>query len=51
MFIVEFVLLMFLISIFAGIFGSMVGLGGGIVVIPVLTILMGVTSTSRLAQA
>ena len=42
MFIVEFVLLMFLISIFAGIFGSMVGLGGGIVVIPVLTILMGV---------
>ena len=42
MFIVEFVLLMFLISIFAGIFGSIVGLGGGIVVIPVLTILMGV---------
>jgi hypothetical protein len=42
LFIVEFVLLMFLISIFAGIFGSIVGLGGGIVVIPVLTILMGV---------
>jgi len=42
LFIVEFVLLMFLISIFAGIFGSIVGLGGGIVIIPVLTILMGV---------
>ena len=34
--------MMFLVSIFAGIFGSIVGLGGGIVVIPVLTILMGV---------
>jgi uncharacterized protein len=42
LFIVEYVLLMFLISIFAGIFGSIVGLGGGVVVIPVLTILMGV---------
>ena len=42
MFIVEFVLLMFLVSIFAGIFGSIVGLGGGVVVIPVLTILLGV---------
>ena len=42
MLIVEFVLLMFLISIFAGIFGSIVGLGGGIVIIPVLTILFGV---------
>jgi uncharacterized membrane protein YfcA len=42
LFIVEFILLMFLISIFAGIFGSIVGLGGGIVIIPVLTILMGV---------
>jgi uncharacterized membrane protein YfcA len=35
----EFVLLIFLVSIFAGIFGSIVGLGGGVVVIPVLTIL------------
>jgi uncharacterized membrane protein YfcA len=42
LFVVEFVLLMFFISIFAGIFGSIVGLGGGIVVIPVLTILFGV---------
>lgn len=42
MFVVEFVLLMFFVSIFAGIFGSIVGLGGGIVVIPVLTILLGV---------
>jgi len=42
LFIVEFVVLMFLISIFAGVFGSIVGLGGGVVIIPVLTILMGV---------
>ena len=42
MFVVEFILLMFFVSIFAGIFGSIVGLGGGIVVIPVLTILLGV---------
>jgi len=42
LFVVEFVLLMFFVSIFAGIFGSIVGLGGGIVVIPVLTILLGV---------
>ena len=42
MFVVEFVLLMFLVSICAGIFGSIVGLGGGIVIIPVLTILFGV---------
>jgi uncharacterized membrane protein YfcA len=40
--VVEFVVLMFLVSVFAGIFGSIVGLGGGIVVIPVLTILFGV---------
>lgn len=33
---------MFLVSIFAGIFGSIVGLGGGVVVIPALTILFGV---------
>ena len=42
MFVVEFILLIFLVSIFAGIFGSIVGLGGGVVIIPVLTILMGV---------
>jgi len=40
--VLEFILLMFFFSIFAGIFGSIVGLGGGIVVIPVLTILFGV---------
>jgi uncharacterized membrane protein YfcA len=38
----EFVILIFIVSIFAGIFGSIVGLGGGVVVIPVLTILLGV---------
>ena len=42
MLVVEFTLFLFLISIFAGIFGSIVGLGGGVVIIPVLTILLGV---------
>ena len=42
MFVVEFILLVFASSIFAGVFGSIVGLGGGVVVIPVLTILLGV---------
>jgi uncharacterized protein len=40
--VVEFELFLFTISIFAGIFGSIVGLGGGVVIIPVLTILLGV---------
>ena len=40
--IIEFELFLFLVSIFAGVFGSIVGLGGGVVVIPVLTILLGV---------
>ena len=42
MLVIEFVLLMFFVSIFAGIFGSIVGLGGGVVVIPALTIIFGV---------
>jgi len=42
MFVVEFLLILFLVSVFAGIFGSIVGLGGGVVVIPVLTLLLGV---------
>ena len=42
MLVYEFVILIFIVSIFAGIFGSIVGLGGGVVVIPVLTILLGV---------
>ncbi len=42
MLILEFLVILFLFSIFAGIFGSMLGLGGGVVVIPVLTLLFGV---------
>jgi uncharacterized membrane protein YfcA len=42
LFVIEFIVIVFLMSIFAGIFGSIVGLGGGVVVIPVLTILLGV---------
>ncbi len=42
MLVFEFVLFLFLISIFAGVFGSIVGLGGGVVIVPVLTILLGV---------
>lgn len=42
MIVIEFVLILFITSIFAGIFGSIVGLGGGVVVIPVLTLFLGV---------
>ncbi len=35
----DFVILMFLISIVAGILGSLIGLGGGVVVVPVLTLI------------
>ena len=42
MLIVELVLVMFLASIAAGLVGSLVGLGGGVVVIPILTIGLGV---------
>ncbi len=37
-----FILLTLLCSVFAGLFGSLVGLGGGTIVVPVLTLLMGV---------
>ncbi len=37
-----FVVLLFVISVAAGILGSLVGLGGGIVIVPVLTIIFGV---------
>jgi uncharacterized protein len=42
MILVEFFLILFLTSIFAGIFGSIVGLGGGVVVIPLLTLVFNV---------
>lgn len=42
MVIYAFLIILFLVSIFAGIFGSIVGLGGGVVIIPVLTLLLGV---------
>ena len=42
MIVIEFLVILFLVSIFAGVFGSIVGLGGGVVVIPVLTLLLGV---------
>jgi len=38
----EFLLILFLSSIVAGIFGSIVGLGGGVIVVPVLTLLLGI---------
>jgi uncharacterized membrane protein YfcA len=38
----QFVLLLFLISIGAGVLGSLLGLGGGIIVIPTLTLLFGI---------
>lgn len=42
MVIIEFLLILFFSSIFAGIFGSIVGVGGGVVIIPVLTLFLGV---------
>lgn len=42
MIVLEFLLAMFLVSIVAGILGAVVGIGGGIIVIPILTILFGV---------
>jgi uncharacterized membrane protein YfcA len=40
--IIEFILILFISSIFAGILGSIVGVGGGVVIIPVLTLFLGV---------
>ncbi len=37
-----FMLLLFVVSILAGAIGAVVGLGGGVIIIPVLTLLMGV---------
>ncbi len=42
MVIIEFILILFISSILAGIFGSIVGVGGGVVIIPVLTLFLGV---------
>ncbi len=38
----EFILSLFAICVFAGFFGSLVGLGGGIIVVPALTLIYGV---------
>jgi uncharacterized protein len=40
--IVEFLLLMFLVAVLAGVVGSMVGVGGGVLIVPALTIGFGV---------
>lgn len=37
-----FAVLVFLVSVVAGVFGSLLGLGGGIIVIPALTLLFGI---------
>src|ERR1700694_4576116 len=37
-----FVLLTFIGSLFAGAFGALLGLGGGIIIIPMLTVLLGI---------
>jgi uncharacterized membrane protein YfcA len=42
MLVLEFVILLLLVSVFAGIFGSIVGLGGAVVTTPILTLLLGV---------
>ena len=42
MLVIEFIVVLVLVSILAGIFGSIVGLGGAVVTTPVLTLLLGV---------
>ena len=42
MLVLELVIIMLFVSVLAGLVGSLVGLGGGVVVIPILTILFGV---------
>lgn len=44
-------LMMFLLSILAGIIGSIMGLGGGIVIVPALTLLFGVDITTAVAAS
>jgi uncharacterized membrane protein YfcA len=39
---IDFILIMFLASILAGLIGAIVGLGGGVIIIPILTIGLGV---------
>ena len=41
----------FLIAISAGVFGSMLGLGGGIIIVPVLTLLFGVPMQTAVAAS
>ena len=42
MLVLEFLAVIFLVSILAGAFGSIIGVGGGVVIIPVLTLFLGV---------
>ena len=42
MLVLEFLLILIVVSFFAGIFGSLAGLGGGVITVPVLTLLLGV---------
>lgn len=42
MIVIEFLVILFFSSVFAGVFGSIVGLGGGVVIVPVLTLFLGV---------
>ncbi len=47
----DFTLLAFGISYFAGLLGSLVGVGGGIIVVPALTLLMGVSIQKAIAAS
>jgi uncharacterized protein len=48
---VEFTIIIAAISVFAGLIGSLVGVGGGIVVVPALTLLMGVDIRHAIAAS
>ena len=41
----------FLIGLISGIFGGLVGLGGGVVMIPLMTRLLGISQARPMAQA
>lgn len=42
MLVFEFIVILLAVSVFAGVFGSIVGLGGGVVIVPILTLFLGV---------
>src|SRR2546427_4604370 len=51
MIVIEFFLILFIASIAAGALGSIVGIGGGLIVIPILTLFLGVDNPYALGAS